>query len=82
MSRNRLSDLPPSSNPYYENQQDSHNNVDLERNDLVAGEQYELQDRANRQLTLNEYREDVLLPFISFMLTRVRSKMQKKLQIA
>lgn len=64
MSRNRIADLPSTSNPYYtrpETQEYGQNNADLERNDLVAGQQYELQDR---QISLNEYRNDVYLPYV------------------
>lgn len=64
MSRNRLSDLQSPSNIYDSNtQQDGYGNYDLERNNnnLVAGEQYELQDRSSRQLGLNEFLDEVTI---------------------
>jgi hypothetical protein len=62
MSRNRLSELQPPPNGYDTTQaypQGQYDNVDLERNDDIAGERYELQDRSARQLTLNEYLDEV-----------------------
>jgi len=59
MSRNRLSEL---SNPYTSGDAQAYQpsgGTDLERNDLVAGERYELQDRSGRTLTLNEFLDEV-----------------------
>ena len=62
MSRNRLSELqsPAAGYTNEDGYQQNQNNHDLERNDLVAGERYELQDRSARQLSLNEFLEEVL----------------------
>ena len=62
MSRNRLSEL---SNPYTSGDAQVYersSGYDLERNDLVAGERYELQDRPDRTLTLNEFLDEVQFP--------------------
>ena len=61
MSRNRLSDLQTPSSAYNNQapQQDGYGNYDLERNDFIAGEQYELQDRSPGQIGLNEYLNEV-----------------------
>jgi hypothetical protein len=63
MSRNRLSDLNASSSDAYNTAQQRGgygNNYDLEQNgNLVAGERYELQDRSTRQLSLNDFLEEV-----------------------
>lgn len=59
MSRNRLSEL---SNPYTSDDTQAYQSstgYDLERNDLVEGERYELQDRSERTLTLNEFLDEV-----------------------
>ena len=65
MSRNRLSDLNASSSGAHNvsQRQDGYgNNYDLERNgNLVAGEQYELQERSVRQLGLNDFLEEVCI---------------------
>ena len=63
MSRNRLTDIQSPSNAYngQSYQQDGYRNNDLERNDIVAGERYELQDRSGQQLSLNEYLDEVEL---------------------
>ena len=61
MSRNRLSEL---SNPYTNADAQAYEPTgghDLERNDLVAGEPYELQDRSGATLTLNEFLDEVHL---------------------
>lgn len=60
MSRNRLSEL---SNPYTGGDGQAYQSsagYDLERNELVAGERYEMQDRSGRTLTLNEFLDEVL----------------------
>jgi myo-inositol-hexaphosphate 3-phosphohydrolase len=61
MSRNRLSELqpPPNGDATQAYPQGQYDNVDLERNDDIAGERYELQDRSARQLTLNEFLDEV-----------------------
>ena len=54
MSRNRLAELQPATNP-----NESYQNNDLERNEPIGGPQYELQDRSPRQLDLNEFLDEV-----------------------
>lgn len=64
MSRNRLSELQQPTNGHNSTQtysQGQYDNVDLESNDIVAGERYELQDRSGRQLSLNEFLDEVCI---------------------
>jgi hypothetical protein len=59
MSRNRLSEL---SNPYTSSDAQAYQpsgGYDLERNNLVAGERYEMQDQSGRILTIHEYLDEV-----------------------
>jgi hypothetical protein len=55
MSRNQLQ----SSSTSQTYPQDGYRSNDLERNDLVAGERYELQDRSATQLSLDEFLDEV-----------------------
>jgi hypothetical protein len=69
MSRNRLSELQPG-NGYNSNQtypEGQYDNVDLERNDVVAGERYELQDRSGRELSLNAFLDEVCISYINLV---------------
>jgi len=59
MSRNRLSEL---SNPYTTSDAQAYQpsgGYDLEQNNLVAGERYEMQDQSARTLTMNEFLDEV-----------------------
>jgi t-SNARE complex subunit (syntaxin) len=64
MSRNRLSELqsPPTTNPNGATQQPQ-TDYDLERNEPIGGERYELQDRSTTgHLDLGEFLDEVLQP--------------------
>lgn len=72
MSRNRLSELQPG-NGYNSNQtypEGQYDNVDLERNDVVAGERYELQDRSGRELSLNAFLDEVCISYNTLLTVR------------
>ena len=58
MSRNRLSELLSPTGAYSDgnaSQPTPYDNYDLERNEPVTGDRYELQDRSGQKLGLNEF---------------------------